>query len=167
MGPAAQRWRELLTTRAIPPDTPSRRVALDLLGAGGGTVLDVGCGGGAAALALVPPAQHVTGTDSAADMLDAFTHACRERGVAHRTVLGSWPDTAAEAGTADVVVCHHVGYNTADLGPFVSAIDAAVVRVSCSNCTPSTRRGGWTRCGSGSTGCAAPPRPPRTTCPRR
>ena len=153
MGPAAQRWRELLTARAIPPgiragapddphrhdparfappadppDTPSRRVALDLLGASGGTVLDVGCGGGAAALALVPPAHHVTGTDSAADMLDAFTHACRERGVAHRTVLGPWPATAAEAGTADVVVCHHVGYNTADLGPFVSAIDAAAMR---------------------------------------
>lgn len=147
---AAARWRELLTTRAIPagiraaapddphrhdparftaaadpPDTPSRRVALDLLGEGGGTVLDVGCGAGAASLALLPSAHHVTGTDTAVDMLDAFTRACEQRGVPHRTVLGSWPDTAAEAGSADVVVCHHVGYNTADLGPFVVAMDAA------------------------------------------
>lgn len=150
--PAAARWRELLEARAIPPsiraaapedpyrhdparftpptdppDTPSRRVALDLLGAGGGTVLDVGCGTGAASLALVPAAHHVTGTDNAADMLDAFTRACQKR-VQYRTILGWWPDTAAEAGTADVVVCHHVGYNTADLGPFVSAIDAAAAR---------------------------------------
>ena len=151
--PAAARWRQLLTARAIPPgiraaapddphrhdparftppadppDTPSRRVALDLLGAGGGTVLDVGCGAGAASLALVPSAHHVTGADSAADMLGAFARACEERDVAHRTVLGPWPDTAAEAGSAEVVVCHHVGYNTADLGPFVSAIDAAAAR---------------------------------------
>ncbi len=150
---AAQRWRELLTARTIPPgiraaapddphrhdlarftaaadppDTPSRRVALDLLGAAGGTVLDVGCGGGAASLALLPAAHHVTGTDTAADMLDAFTRACEQRGVPHRTVLGPWPDTAAEAGVADVVVCHHVGYNIADLGPFVVAIDAAATR---------------------------------------
>lgn len=152
-GSAAQRWAALLRARAIPagiraaaaddphrhdpvrfvpptvpPDTPSRRVALDLLGAPGGTVLDVGCGAGAAALALVPAAHHVTGTDTAADMLDAFARACGERRVAHRTVLGPWPDTAAEAGAADVVVCHHVGYNTPALGPFVAAIDSAAVR---------------------------------------
>ncbi|MDQ3152179.1 MAG: class I SAM-dependent methyltransferase [Actinomycetota bacterium] len=152
-GAAARRWRELLTARAIPPgiraaapddphrhdparftppadppDTPSRWVALDLLGTSGGTVLDVGCGAGAASVTLQPSAHHITGTDNAADMLDAFAWACEERGVPHRTVLGPWPDTAAEAGSADVVVCHHVGYNTADLGPFVLAIDAAAIR---------------------------------------
>jgi len=148
--PAATRWRELLEARAIPPgiraaapedphrhdparfipppepvDAPSRDTALELLGPDGGTVLDVGCGAGAASLALAGSAHHVTGVDTATEMLDAFARACAARAVPHRTVHGAWPDSAAEAGTADVVVCHHVGYNTADLGPFVTALGGA------------------------------------------
>src|SRR3954468_24194750 len=78
--PAAERWRDELSAWAIPPDilaaapeppwgfpvelfradaespdTPSRDAALAAL-PDGGTVLDVGCGGGGASLALVPPA---------------------------------------------------------------------------------------------------------------
>lgn len=113
---------------AVPEDTPSRQAALALLGADGGTVLDVGCGGGAAGLALVPMVTRLTGVDHAEDMLRAFEQACTERGVAHRTVLGAWPDVAPQAGAADVVVCHHVGYNTAELGPFVAALGAAARR---------------------------------------
>ncbi|MDQ3905660.1 MAG: methyltransferase domain-containing protein, partial [Actinomycetota bacterium] len=123
------RWRDLLQARAIPPeiraaatkdpsqhdparflppavpdDTPSRRAALQLLEPEGGTVLDVGCGAGAAGLALVPRVSHLTGVDHAEDMLRAFEQACTKRGVAHRSVHGAWPDVAPEAGTADVVV---------------------------------------------------------------
>jgi SAM-dependent methyltransferase len=150
---AAERWRGLLEARTIPAeiraaapkdpsrhdparfvppetpkDTPSRRVALQLLRPGGGTVLDVGCGAGAAGLALVPKVSHLTGVDPAEDMLRAFEQACEQRGLAHRSVLGPWPQAAADAGVADVVVSHHVGYNTLDLGPFVTALDAAARR---------------------------------------
>jgi SAM-dependent methyltransferase len=150
---AAVRWRELLQARAIPPeiraaapenpsrhdparfvppatpeDTPSRRAALQLLGPDGGTVLDVGCGAGAAGLALVPKVSQLTGVDPAEDMLRAFELACEQRGLAHRSVHGSWPQAAAQAGVADVVVSHHVGYNTLDLGPFVVALGAAARR---------------------------------------
>jgi len=152
-GPAAARWRELLQARAIPAeiraaapqdpsrhdptrfvppvapeDTPSRCAALELLGPQGGTVLDVGCGAGAAGLALVPKVTHLTGVDHAADMLRAFERACTERGVPHRSVLGPWPDVAPQAGAADVVVSHHVGYNTLELGPFLMALDGAARR---------------------------------------
>ncbi|MGH3685864.1 MAG: class I SAM-dependent methyltransferase [Pseudonocardiaceae bacterium] len=151
--PAAARWRGLLAARAIPAeirsgapqdpyrhdpsrfrppavpeDTPSRRVALVLLGDGGGTVLDVGCGGGAAGVALVPQVTQLTGLDPSAGMLEVFERACTERNVPHRSVLGSWPDTAPEAGVADLVVCHHVGYNTADFDPFVAALGTAARR---------------------------------------
>lgn len=151
-GSAAARWRDLLEARAIPAeiraaapqdptrhdparfvppvipeDTPSRHAALHLLGAGG-TVLDVGCGAGAAGLALLPQVSHLTGLDHAEDMLRAFELVCTERGVAHRSVLGPWPDTAPEAGVADVVVSHHVGYNTVELGPFLVALGAAARR---------------------------------------
>ncbi|MGH3692428.1 MAG: class I SAM-dependent methyltransferase [Pseudonocardiaceae bacterium] len=151
--PAAARWRELLLGRAIPAeirdaipqdpyrhdparfvppatpeDTPSRCAALQLLGPTGGSVLDVGCGGGAAGLALVPKVTQLTGLDPSAGMLRVFEQACTEQGVAHRSVHGSWPDAAQQAGVADIVVSHHVGYNTAELGPFVAALGAAARR---------------------------------------
>jgi len=88
----------------------------------GGSVLDVGCGGGAAAFALVPPATAVIGTDRQADMLRLFATTAAERGVAARTVLGSWPDVASHVPVADVVVSHNVLYNVADLPAFAAAL---------------------------------------------
>ena len=64
------------------PSSSSGRVA---------PVLDVGCGGGAAAFALVERATHVTGADQQQDMLDAFAAEAHARGVPHRTVLGAGP----------------------------------------------------------------------------
>jgi SAM-dependent methyltransferase len=151
-GPAATRWAELQEGRGIPPeilaraaidpwhhevaffappveplDTPSRRAA-DALLPDGGSVLDVGCGGGAASFALAGRAGHLTGADQQQDMLDAFAAEARARGVPHRTVLGRWPDAAPAAGTADVVVCHHVLHNVVDLVPFLEALTAAAHR---------------------------------------
>lgn len=151
-GAAAARWRAELEAWAIPPeilaaapespygfpvgmftadpepvDTPSHQRAREALPAGG-TVLDVGCGGGAGAMALVPPAGLVVGVDSAPHMLEAFAAAADSRGVAHGEILGNWPDVAAEAGPADVVVVHHVTYNVPDLVAFAVALDAAARR---------------------------------------
>jgi SAM-dependent methyltransferase len=148
-GPAATRWAELQEGRGIPPeilaraaidpwhhevaffappveplDTPSRRAA-DALLPDGGSVLDVGCGGGAASFALAGRAGLLTGADQQQDMLDAFAAEARARGVPHRTVLGRWPGAAPAAGTADVVVCHHVLHNVVDLVPFLEALTAA------------------------------------------
>lgn len=111
----------------VPADTPSRHAALELLGSGG-TVLDVGCGGGDAAFGLVGPATEVVGVDRQRDMLDVFAAVARSRGVPFRTVLGQWPDCAAAAGNADVVVSHHVLHNVVDLPPFLLALTAAARR---------------------------------------
>ena len=152
MGAAAERWAELQEGRgvpagilarapalpwvhdpaafaapAVPADTPSRRAALALLGEGG-TVLDVGCGGGDASLALAGSATHVTAVDQQADMLETFAADAAARGVPFRTVRGRWPEVAGDAGTADLVVCHHVLHNVVDLPPFVRALTAAAVR---------------------------------------
>ncbi|MGH9021332.1 MAG: methyltransferase domain-containing protein [Acidimicrobiales bacterium] len=143
---AAERWHDALAEWAIPDEilaqatqspwefppghfgapevpaaSPSRERALDCLAAGG-SVLDVGCGGGAAALALAPPAAHVTGVDSQASMLVAFLGEARRRGVDAQAIEGSWPDAARRAPTCDVVVCHHVVYNVGDVVPFVRAL---------------------------------------------
>ena len=89
----------------------------------GGTVLDVGVGGGAASLPLAPRVGHVTGVDGSEEMLAAFRQAAAATGVEVSTVLGGWPEVAGEVGIADVVVCDHVLYNVQDLGPFVRALD--------------------------------------------
>jgi SAM-dependent methyltransferase len=115
---------ELFAAPPDPVETPSRDRALEAL-PDGGSVIDVGCGGGAGGLALVPPASLVIGVDESDQMLASFARAADDHHVDQRAVQGRWPDVADEAGTADVVVCHHVLYNVADLEPFVRALTAA------------------------------------------
>lgn len=100
----------------------SAEVARAVLPRTGGSVLDVGCGGGRAAMSLVPPAERVIGVDESPAMLAAFTEAAAACGARSMTIEGRWPDVAAETPVADVVTCHHVVYNVADIEPFVVAL---------------------------------------------
>jgi SAM-dependent methyltransferase len=88
----------------------------------GGSVLDVGCGGGAGSLPLTPPARRLIGVDQSAGMLEVFAQGAQQRGAEVATVKGTWPDVAGTTPIADVVVCLHVIYNVADLTPFVQAL---------------------------------------------
>jgi len=140
---AANRWKAALASWAIPdpilaqatedpwalpvalfehqqPDlSPSHRRGLEAL-APGGTVLDVGAGRCAMSLPLRPAARRIIAVDGLPAML--------ENSPADVTILGRWPDVAAQAGPADVVVCGHVVYNVPDLAPFVRALNAAATR---------------------------------------
>ena len=143
MDGAARRWAELLDGWSIPDeilfqapadpwtispahvspplrprDTPSRRAALELLPEGG-SVLDVGCGAGAASFALVPPAGSLFGVDRSAAMVQAFLDHARARRIDAVAIRGEWPEVASEVGPADVVVSHHVVYNVRDLVAFL------------------------------------------------
>jgi hypothetical protein len=60
--------------------------------------------------------------DESREMLGVFAAVAERRGIRHEEVSGRWPDVAAEVATADVVVCHNVAYNVADLVPFVTAL---------------------------------------------
>lgn len=102
--------------------TPSHERAREALSPGA-TVLDVGCGGGIAAFALTPPANHVIGVDHQAEMLDMFAANAQKFGVACQTVEGFWPSVADQTPSADVVTAHHVVYNVADIDPFLRALD--------------------------------------------
>lgn len=155
MGPAAKRWAEELAGWAIPqevldsvpespwgfppalfgaprhdvPDTPTLRRATEALPQGG-TVLDVGAGGGAASLPLAPRAARIVAVDETEAMLASFATSADELGIEHAEVLGRWPEVAGDAPVADVVVCANVFYNVADLVPFAAALtDHARVRV--------------------------------------
>jgi len=148
--PAAERWKRALEQWGIPQEIldnapsspwhhspqmfaqlaeraleetagPSRRRALEALPEGG-SVLDVGVGGGAASLPLAPPAGLLVGVDQSQDMLESFATAADRLGVAHREVQGLWPAAADNVDPVDVVVCHHVLYNVDDLVPFAAAL---------------------------------------------
>lgn len=88
----------------------------------GGTVIDVGAGGGAASLPLAGGASLIIAVDSEQAMLEDFSRRAARLGVRAETVLGPWPDVAGAVPAADVVLCHHVLYNVALLEPFVSAL---------------------------------------------
>ena len=83
----------------------------------GGSVIDVGAGGGAMSRPLRERSGRVVAVDEQKSMLD--------RCDADEKIEGRWPDVAPQAGTADVVVCGHVLYNVADLTDFVTALDKA------------------------------------------
>jgi SAM-dependent methyltransferase len=146
---AARRWRADLESWAIPDDilaaaprspygfsaamfgkiadalagvrTPTVEIADEGL-PDGGTVLDVGCGGGAASLPLAARASLVIGTDQSADMLAELRERAERAGVAVQTFAGRWPDVAGEVPPADVVVCRNVVYNVPDLDEFARAL---------------------------------------------
>lgn len=148
MTTAAEHWRSALAAWAIPqpildaapvppwihpvaqfvvpagpiPDSPSHTRAREALSAGG-SVLDVGCGGGRAAFALDARAGTVIGVDHQQEMLNAFTAEAASRGLSASTHLGDWPAIADDVPEADVVVCHHVAYNVSELPAFLCALD--------------------------------------------
>jgi len=120
------------TDEGMGTETPSRRRAREAL-PDGGTVLDVGCGAGAASLSLArtaatvrlpgaPAAVRVVGVDRQEDMLAAFAGRAERVGLPHAEIHGGWPDVASAAPVADVVVCHHVLYYVGSLAPFVLAL---------------------------------------------
>jgi len=103
-------------------DTPSRMRALEVLSGENPSVLDIGCGGGRAAFGLTPPATRVVGVDHQQGTLDVFTAEATSRGLEVHTVLGDWPGVADMTPMCDVVTCHHVFYNVANIAPFVHAL---------------------------------------------
>ncbi len=154
----ADRWREQLAEWAVPDEilakapespwgfatecfrrrgeappvlepTPTTRRALEALPQGG-TVLDIGVGGGATSLPLAARAGSIVGVDQQPDMLEGFLANAASAGVEARAVTGAWPDVSAEVEPVDVVVAGHVFYNIPALEPFARAMDAhARVRV--------------------------------------
>lgn len=117
--PERFRWRP--EEDAKQPVRPSRRRALDALPPGG-TVLDVGVGGGASSLGLAARAGLIVGVDPLEGMLESFEASAQASGVAAKAVLGSWPEVADQVEAADVVVCHHAIYRVTEFEAFVDAL---------------------------------------------
>jgi SAM-dependent methyltransferase len=101
--------------------TPSQRWAREALPLGG-TVLDVGCGVGAASWPLADRAGRIVGVDADPSRTAAFEVRAKTLDVEHETVVGAWPEVAPRTPTADVVVCHHVLYHAPGFETFVAAL---------------------------------------------
>jgi len=148
----AERWRESLDAWAIPEwilaqaeedpwihppvlfevpdvidDTPSHERAAEVLD-GDSSLLDVGCGGGIAAMAQASRVAKVIGVDHQREMLAMFERNARARGLGCQTVEGFWPSVAKMTPVADVVTAHHVVYNVPDVVPFIEALDDHALR---------------------------------------
>ena len=81
------------------------------------SVLDVGCGGGAASIPVGAP--ELMGVDESAELLALFAAAA---GPGTRTWRGRWPDVAGQVPAADVVVSANVVYNVPDIADFLTAL---------------------------------------------
>jgi len=137
---AAQRWADELAAWAIDPailaaapESPygfppaifgsgrGSAVTLDAVrGRLPGSVLDVGCGGGAASIPV--GAAELLAVDESEAMLAHYRAAAGSTPV--RTWRGRWPDVAAEVPAADVVVAANVVYNVPDIADFLTALTA-------------------------------------------
>ena len=84
---------------------------------------------GAACLPLAPRATKITAVDSDPELLGVLAGYAGGLDIDLETVCGRWPDVAGEVGPADVVTCHHVLYNVADIAPFVAELTAHARRL--------------------------------------
>jgi len=87
----------------------------------GGSLLDIGCGGGAASIP-VAAAGSLLAVDSSAQLLQSYIKAAAGRTVSVETWCGTWPAIAADVPVADVAVAANVVYNVADIGDFLHAM---------------------------------------------
>ncbi len=90
----------------------------------GGSLLDIGCGGGAASIPLAARAGSLLGVDSSEQMLQGFAAAAEAAETPVRTWFGPWAEVAADVPIADVAVAANVVYNVPDIGNFLQTMTA-------------------------------------------
>jgi precorrin-6B methylase 2 len=92
--------------------------------------LDVGAGGGRYALPLALQVREVIAIDPSPSMLGALAEDAAAFGITNvRSIEGRWPMPTISAPTGDVGLMAHVGYDIAEIGPFLDALEAASRRL--------------------------------------
>lgn len=116
-------------------DEPALEVLRSLV-RDGETWLDIGAGAGRyalpIALALTPSGGEVIALDTSAAMLAVLDEIAAEHGIDNvQAVQGRWPPEDGDLAPfqADVALIAHVGYDIADIGPFVRALDSSARRL--------------------------------------
>lgn len=88
----------------------------------GGSLLDIGCGGGAASIPVAERAGSLLGVDSSEGMLATYAAAAKAADLPVQTWYGAWSAVAADVPVADVAVAANVVYNVPDIGDFLQTM---------------------------------------------
>jgi SAM-dependent methyltransferase len=95
--------------------------------------LDIGAGGGRYALPLALRVRKVVAIDPSPSMLDALKGDAAAHGITNIHVIEArWPMVATSSRSsfnADVALMAHVGYDIAQIGPFLDAMEAAAAQM--------------------------------------
>lgn len=95
----------------------------------GDTWLDIGAGGGRYALPLALRVREVIAVEPSGGMLGVLREGMAEHSIENvRVEQRRWPEGAAGL-RADVALIAHVGYDVAQIGPFLDAMEAAARRL--------------------------------------
>jgi hypothetical protein len=93
------------------------------------TWLDIGAGGGRYALPIALLAQRVHAVEPSAGMRDVLAASLREESIDNVEIFDErWPGESA-VPVADVSFLGHVGYDIADIGPFLDQMEAHTRRL--------------------------------------
>ena len=93
------------------------------------TWLDIGAGAGRYALPIARDVREVVALDPSGSMLAALTEATAAHAIENvRVIEARWPAGADRAGSADVSLIAHVGYDVEAIGSFVDAMERATRR---------------------------------------
>ena len=94
----------------------------------GETWLEIGAGAGRFALPLALRVGEVIAVEPSPAMRDALESSAREHGIDNVTTLpGPWP--MDNAPSADVALIAHLGYDIADIAPFLDALEQSARRL--------------------------------------
>ena len=95
----------------------------------GETWLDIGAGGGGYALPLALLASRVIAVEPSSAMLAILREGMGEHGISNIDIVeATWPMSAG-APSADVALISHIGYDIADIGPFLDEMEASTRRL--------------------------------------
>lgn len=93
------------------------------------TWIDIGAGGGRYALPIALLAKHVYAVEPSPGMRETLAASLREHGIANVDIFDErWPGEST-APVADVSFLGHVGYDIADIGPFLDQMEAHTRRL--------------------------------------
>jgi SAM-dependent methyltransferase len=88
----------------------------------GGSVLDVGAGGGRLAIPLATNGHRVTAVERDPEAARSLALDADRAGVTVTQLVGTWPIVAGNTGIHDVVLCTQVVYEVPALGGFLEAM---------------------------------------------
>lgn len=92
------------------------------------TWLDVGAGGGRNALPLALASKHVTAIEPSEAMRQAMSEGARSAGIDNLEILPlRWPE-GSDNVSADFSLMSHVGYDIANINPFIDGLERATRR---------------------------------------